>query len=120
MSILIKKITQIIPILLTSVFLLAAGHFCLQNIIYDDSDHSHATAAVSENLDIQECCQGDNSLNTNSVITQKTFSPTSETPFANSFYTYTSPEIYSSGQSLALPYISPHQFIRKTARILLS
>lgn len=120
MSILIKKITQIIPILLTSVFILAAGHFCLQNITHDDSNHSHNTTAVAENFDIQECCQGNNSLSTNSVITQKNFSASFEILFANNFYTYTSPEIYSSGQSLALPNISPHQFIRKTARILLS
>lgn len=120
MSILIKKINQILPILLTSVFLLAAGHFCLQNITHADSEHSHTPVAVAEEDSIEECCQGDNSLNTNSVITQKSYSNALDISFANTFYTYTSPEMYSSGQSLVLPNISPHQFIRKTARILLS
>ncbi len=52
------------------ILLLITGHFCLANTTHTGSEHSH-NSGLSENYDLEKCCQGYNSVSFDNIIIKK-------------------------------------------------
>ncbi len=124
MNLLIKKTNRIFPVLMTAFLMLVMGHFCLQNTAnaetqHSETQHSHSTTtALSEN-NIEDCCQGNDSIDPHSAIRQKSTNTIALDAFTKTIFSNTKPDFYYSEQLLPSTDISPHQFLANSFRVLL-